>query len=400
VDKKQITMPWKDTTTMEQKVEFICEWLSEKYTITELCNAFGISRPTGYRLIGRYEKEGIEGLLERPRAPINHPNRTKEEVEKKVFSLKGQHGKWGAKKLRILLFNDFAETDIPSVTTVHNILLKNGLVCPQRRLRRVTPVHPIFDPQECNVVWSADYKGKFKMRNGIYCHPLTITDSRSRYLFTAKAHQSENFKSVKTEFTKVFRKYGLPKQIHTDNGSPFGSVTSIQRFTRLSYWFIDLGILPVFSDPAHPEQNGRHERMHRDLKAACAMPSANDLATQQRKLNSFVKEYNKVRPHEALGMKTPSMIHEKSSLPFPERIKKYIFPSHYKVMNITKSGAMRWKSYYWVFLSNALIGKQVGAEEIGNGVWKVFYRDVFLGYFNEKDIRNKEQTIRLSTNLV
>ena len=393
-------MPWKDTTTMEQKVEFICEWLSQKYTITELCEKFGITRPTGYRIIGRYEKEGIEGLLEKSRAPINHPNRTKEEVEKKILSLKGKYDKWGAKKLRILLFNDYTETEIPSVTTVHNILLKNGLVCPQKRLRRVKPIHPIFDPQECNEVWSADYKGKFKMRNGIYCHPLTISDSKSRYLFTAKAHQSENFKAVKTEFTKVFRKYGLPKQIHTDNGNPFGSVTSIQRFTRLSYWFIDLGILPVFSDPAHPEQNGRHERMHRDLKEVCAMPSAYDLATQQRKLNSFVKEYNTIRPHEALDMKTPSKVHERSNVPFPERIKKYEYPSHFKVMNITKSGSMRWKSYYWVFLSNALIGKQVGAEEIGNGIWKVFYRDVFLGYFNEKDIRKKEQTIRLSTNLV
>jgi transposase InsO family protein len=393
-------MPWKETTTMEQKVEFICEWLSGKFTITELCDKFGISRPSGYRLIGRYEKYGIEGLLERSRAPIDHPNRTKKEVEDKILELKNRHSKWGAKKLRILLFNDFQEYEIPSVVTVHNILSKHGMVCPQRRLRRVRPVYPIFDPQECNEVWSADYKGKFKMRNGIYCHPLTIADSRSRFLFTAKAHKSENLKSVKTEFTRVFRKYGLPKQIHTDNGTPFGSVTSIQRFTRLSYWFIELGITPVFSDPAHPEQNGRHERMHRDLKAACAMPSSYDLRSQQRKLNAFVNEYNTVRPHEALGMKTPEMVHKYSNKPFPERIEKYEYPSHFKVMNVTQNGAVRWKSYYWVFLTNGLKGKQVGAEERGNGIWKVFYRDVFLGYFNEKDIRDKEKSIRLSTNLV
>lgn len=393
-------MPWKETTTMEQKVEFICEWLSEKYSITELCNKFGISRPSGYRLIGRYEKHGIEGLLDQSRAPINHPNRTKEEVEKKILDLRDKHSRWGAKKLRILLFNDFQESEIPSVVTVHNILLKNGLVCPQRRLRRVKPIYPIFDPQECNEVWSADYKGKFKMRNGIYCHPLTIADSKSRYLFAAKAHKSENFKSVQAEFTRVFRKYGLPMQIHTDNGTPFGSVTSIQRFTRLSYWFIELGIMPVFSDPAHPEQNGRHERMHRDLKAACAQPSAYDLRSQQRKLNAFVKEYNTIRPHEALDMQTPQKVHKRSIRPFPERIKKFEYPEHFKVMNVTQNGAMRWKSYYWVFLTNGLIGKQVGAEEIGNGIWKVFYRDVFLGYFNEKDIRDKEKSIRLSTNLV
>ncbi len=278
-------MPWKETTTMEQKVEFICEWLSGNYTITELCNEFRISRPTAYRLINRYEKMGIEGLLEQSTRPSNHPNKTKKEIIDKIISLKDKHKKWGAKKLRILLFNDFISEDIPSVVTVHNILSKNGLVCPQRRLRRVKPLYPIFDPKECNEVWSADYKGKFRMGNKKYCHPLTIADSKSRFVFTAKAHSREDFKSAKAEFTRVFRKYGLPKQIHTDNGSPFGSVPSIQRFTRLSYWFIDLGIMPVYSDPAHPEQNGRHERMHRDLKAECASPPAYDLRSQQRKLN-------------------------------------------------------------------------------------------------------------------
>ncbi len=393
-------MPWKETTTMEQKVEFICEWLCEKYTITELCKVFEISRPTGYRLIQRYEKLGIEGLLDQPKSPINHPNKTKKQVQEKILYLKKKHSKWGAKKLHRLLFNHFPPDDIPSVVTVHNILLKNGLVCPQKRLRRVKPIYPIFDPQDCNEVWSADYKGKFLMGNKIYCHPLTIADSRSRFLFSAKAHYKETYKSAKTEFTRVFRKYGLPKQMHTDNGGPFGSVSAIQRFTRLSYWFIDLGILPVFSDPAHPEQNGRHERMHRDLKAACALPSAYDLKAQQRKLNYFVKEYNYVRPHEALGMETPSKIHQYSSKPFPERISKYIYSPHMKVMNVTQNGSIRWKSYYWAYMSKGLTGKQVAAEEIGNGIWKVFYRSVFLGYFNEKDIREKQKSTRLSTNLV
>ena len=393
-------MPWKETTTMEQKVEFICEWLSEKYSISELCRFFEISRPTAYRLIQHYEEHGIKGLLEQSRAPINHPNRTSQDVENKILLLKEEHKRWGAKKLRRLLFNNFTEIEIPSVVTVHNILLRHGLVCPQKRMRRVKPLYPIFDPQECNEVWSADYKGKFKMGNMKYCHPLTIADSKSRFLFTAKAHLHEDFKSVKAEFTRVFRKYGLPRQIHTDNGGPFGSVSSIQRYTRLSYWFIELGILPVFSDPAHPEQNGRHERMHRDLKAECSMPSANDLRTQQRKLDSFVREYNHVRPHEALGMETPAKVHIHSERPFPEYIKEWVYAPHMKVMNVVQNGSVRWKSYYWVYLTQSLIGKRVGAEEIGNGIWKMFYRDVFLGYFNEKDIREKEKSTRLSTNLV
>lgn len=393
-------MPWKETTTMEQKVEFICEWLSEKYTISELCRFFEISRPTAYKLISRYEQDGIKGLLEQSIAPINHPNRTKSEVENKILWYKEKHDKWGAKKIKILLFNDFEEVEIPSVVTIHSILQKHGLVCPQKRIRRVKPLYPIFDPQECNEVWSADYKGKFKMGNMKYCHPLTVADSKSRFLFAAKAHMEEDFKSVKSEFTRVFRKYGLPKQIHTDNGSPFGSVSSIQRYTRLSYWFIDLGILPVFSDPAHPEQNGRHERMHRDLKAACAKPSGFDMKSQQRKLDSFLREYNQVRPHESLGMETPAKVHTFSERPFPEYIKEWLYPTHMKVMNVTQSGSIRWKSYYWVYLTRSLIGKRVGAEEVGNGIWKVFYRDVFLGYFNEKDIREKQQSTRLSTILV
>jgi transposase InsO family protein len=393
-------MPWKETTTMEQKIEFICEWQSDKYTITELCKAFKISRPTAYRLINRFEKFGIEGLIEQSKAPRNHPNRTKKEVEEKILCLKEKHSKWGAKKLHRLLFNDFDPEEIPSVVTIHNILHKNGLVCPQKRVRRVKPLYPIFDPKECNEVWSADYKGKFLMGNKKYCHPLTIADSKSRYLFTAKANYREDYKTAKEEFTRVFRKYGLPKQIHTDNGAPFGSVASIQRFTRLSYWFIDLGIMPVYSDPSHPEQNGRHERMHRDLKAACVYPSAFDLKSQQRKLNHFVKEYNQIRPHEALDMETPASVHEHSSRSFPERIRPYEYPSHMKVMNVTLNGAVRWKSYYWVYMSRGLGGKQVGIEEVGNGIWKVFYRNVFLGYFNENEIREKEKSLRLYIKLV
>ena len=393
-------MPWKEKTTMEQKIEFICEWRTGKYTLTELCRNFGISRPTAYKLIDRFEKQGFEGLKEQSRTPRNHPNATAENIVKKILELKTKHIRWGAKKIRILMFNDFTEEDIPSVVTIHNILKKNGMVCPQKRMRRVKPVYPIFDPKSCNEVWSADYKGKFLMGNKIYCHPLTIADSKSRFLFTAKGHYKENLKSAKSEFTKVFRKFGIPKQIHTDNGSPFGSVRAIQRFTQLSYWFIELGITPVFSDPAHPEQNGRHERMHRDLKAACAKPSAFDLKAQQRRLNHFVKEYNNIRPHEALQMKTPAQVHDFSTRPFPERITHFDYESEFKILKVTKNGSIRWKSYYWVYLSAALKGKYVAIEDKGNGIWKVFYRNVFLGYFDEKNLRRKEQSTRLETNLV
>ena len=394
-------MPWKETTTMEQKIEFICEWRTGKYTITELCKSFEISRPTAYKIIARFEKEGYEGLRELSRKPKGlHPNATNERVVNSILQLKEKHKLWGAKKIWKLLYNDYPDQVIPTVLTVHNILKKHGLVSPQKRLRRVKPIHPIFDPKECNEVWSADYKGKFLMGNKKYCHPLTIADSKSRFVFTAKGHYKENLQSAKTEFTRVFRKYGVPKQIHTDNGSPFGSVTAIQRFTRLSYWFIELGIMPVFSDPAHPEQNGRHERMHRDLKAACALPAAFDLRAQQRRLNRFVKEYNHVRPHEALDMETPASVHNFSTRPFPEKTPNFDYDSDMRVLKVTKNGAMRWGAYNWVYLSASLQGKYVGAMGMGNGIWRVFYRNVFLGYFNENELRIKDKSVRLETNLV
>lgn len=393
-------MPWKETTIMKQKIEFICEWRTGKYTVTELCKQFEISRPTAYKIISRFENQGYEGLREISRNPGIHPNETDIRVVEAILELKDKYHLWGAKKIRRLLFNDFSENLIPSVVTVHNILKKNGKVCPQKRLRKVKPVFPIFDPKECNEVWSADYKGKFLMGNKIYCHPLTIADSKSRFLFTAKGHYRETFKNVKAEFTKVFRKYGLPKQIHTDNGNPFGAIRAIQRYSKLSYWFIELGITPVFSDPAHPEQNGRHERMHRDLKAACANPSASDLRSQQRRLNQFVKEYNTIRPHEALSMETPLSQHDFSAKPFPEKVSKWEYPSNMKVMKVTQNGSMRWSSYYWVYISQALANNYVGAEHIGNEIWKVYFRNVFLGYFNKNELREKEQKVRLETNLV
>ena len=394
-------MPWKESTIMEQKIEFICEWRTGNYTITELCRNFQISRPTAYKIIARFENEGYEGLKELSRKPSGiHPNSTHENVVNGILKLKEKHPLWGAKKIHKLLYNDFSDELIPSVLTVHNILKKHGLVKPQKRLRRVKPIHPIFDPKQCNEVWSADYKGKFLMGNKIYCHPLTIADSKSRFVFTAKGHYKENFDSAKAEFKRVFRKYGIPKQIHTDNGSPFGSVKAIQRFTRLSYWFIELGIMPVYSDPAHPEQNGRHERMHRDLKAACAKPSAYDMKAQQRRLNRFVKEYNHIRPHEALEMETPASVHNFKTRPFPEKITNFDYETQMKVLKVTKNGSVRWGSYNWGYVSASLKGKYIGALEMGNGIWRVFYRNVFLGYFNENELRNKEQSTRLETNLV
>lgn len=393
-------MAWKETTAMEQKIEFITEWRSGIYTITELCRQFGISRPTAYKYIDRYEKEGLEGLYEKSRSHSNHPKKTKGYIEDSIVSLRAKHPRWGAEKIWKLLQGEYRKNQIPSISTINRILKRNDLVIPRKRKRRVEPVFPIFDPKNCNEVWSADFKGKFRMGNKIYCHPLTIADSYSRYVFSAKGLYGEKYEPTKKEFERVFKEYGLPKQIHTDNGTPFGRVSAIQRLTRLAVWFIDLGIEPVYSDPAHPDQNGRHERMHRDLKAEATRPPGYDLRVQQRKLNSFVYEYNNVRPHKALDLETPASVHIFSRRQYPEKIKEWVYPAYCQVRRVCRNGALRWRSTKWVMISTTLIEKEVGLEELGNGIWRVYYRNKMLGYFDEKTLRIQDEKGRLKRNNV
>ena len=393
-------MPWKETTTMQQKAEFIHEWKSGLYSISELCRAFEISRSTAYRLIKRFQNESYDGLLRLSKAPVKHPNQTPQDIELAIIDLRKKHKRWGARKIWKLLQHDFPLDHIPSIVTVNNIMKRNGLILPRKSIRRVKPVYPIFDPKECNETWSADYKGKFRMRNSRYCHPLTIADSKSRFLFTAKGHYHERYKLAKQEFSRVFMTYGIPKQIHTDNGAPFGSVLAIQRFTKLSYWFIELGIEPVFSDPGKPQQNGRHERMHRDLKAACAKPPAYNLRSQQRKLNQFVKEYNELRPHDALGLETPASKHQFSMRKFNPKIKQYDYEEHLIPRYVSLNGSIRWRTHYWIYIARGLSGKHVGLEELENGIWRVYYRAVFLGYFDETHLNMEHKHIRLTQFIV
>jgi hypothetical protein len=241
-----------------------------------------------------------------------------------------------------------------------------------------------------------------EIRPGLRQHQTlgTICDSYSRYLFTSKGHYYPTYKAVKEEFKRVFKAYGMPVYMHTDNGVPFGSMQSIQRYSQLSYWLIDLGIYPLFSDPGCPQQNGRHERMHRDLKAYCTQPVSSTLTKQQAVMDRFVGEYNEVRPHEALKMETPGSIHERSSRSYPEKIVAYDYPWSFRKLKVTKNGAIRWGAYNWVYISRGAIKKYVGLEELENGIWKVYYRDVVLGYFDESKIESKEQHLKLSKTIV
>ena len=238
------------------------------------------------------------------------------------------------------------------------------------------------------------------MGNSIYCYPLTIADSYSRFVFSAKGLYGERYYPTMLEFKRIFKKYGLPRQIHTDNGKPFAAVQAIKRLTRLSVWFIEQGIEPVYSDPAHPEQNGRHERMHRELKAEATRPPGHDLRTQQRKLNEFVNEYNHERPHAALGLETPEAVHVRSRREYRERIKEWIYPDCCQVRRVCRNGALRWRSTKWVMVATRLIEKNVGLEEIGDGIWRVYFRQKMLGYFDETTLRIQDERGRLKRNYV
>lgn len=393
-------MTWKETTRMEQKIEFITEWRSGNYTIAELCRQFQISRTTAYKYINRFEKEGIEGLKERSRSPLNNPHKIPQEIQTSIISYRKKYSRWGAQKIWKLLHNDFQEQQVPSISSINRILKKHNLIEVKKRKRRVKPVHPIFNPQTCNEVWSADFKGKFRLGNKKYCHPLTIADSYSRFVFTVKGMYGEKLSPTMSEFKRVFKEYGLPLQIHTDNGSPFGAVQAIQRLTGLSVWFIELGIEPVYSDPGHPEQNGRHERMHRDLKGEATRPPGHNLQSQQRKLNKFVKEFNYERPHASLNLETPGSVHVYSPRLYKDKIEEWVYPEYCEVRRVTKNGALRWGTKKWVMVSTALIDKYVGLEELGEGLWRVYFRQKLLGYFDEIKLRIQDEIGRLKRNNV
>jgi len=238
-----------------------------------------------------------------------------------------------------------------------------------------------------NEIWSADFKGKFRMGNTEYCNPLTIADSFSQFLLAIFGLEKADGECSKPIFEKTFCEYGLPDFLHTDNGSPFGSIQALRRMTMLSVWLMELGIIPIYSDPASPGQNGRHERMHRDLKREATRPPGNTLRSQQRLFNSFRDTYNNIRPHESLGMKTPSEVHVRSPREFPRIIREWEYESNVLMKMVTVNGTIRWKNKGFVMISSALGGKYIGMEEIETGLWALYYRQVPLGYFDE--ISNK-----------
>ena len=363
-------MPWKVKEPMDERVSLIGDWKSGNYSITELSRIYGVSRKVIYKWTRRYEGRGIEGLKELSRAPLSHPNETKGEIVRELIQEKMEHGKWGPKKLLSHLQRSRPEVQWPSVCTVEKWLKRHGLVKERRRRRRIPPYsEPFLQCDEPNKVWSADFKGQFRLGDGKWCYPLTLSDNMSRYLLVCRGFGSPCHKDTQKWFEWAFRKYGLPTSIRTDNGTPFAG-RGITGLSRLSAWWIRLGIRPERIECGKPQQNGRHERMHRTLKEETATPAMADMNQQQMRFEEFRRQYNDERPHEALGMNTPSSVYEASRMCYPGKVLDPQYDEGVSVRRVRDGGEISFIGNYY-FLSEVLAGQYVGLREINEGCYEV-----------------------------
>jgi transposase InsO family protein len=379
---------------MEQRVQFIRDWLTHRHAVSELCARYGVSRKTGYKWIERYMANGPDGLLERGhQAQVVH-NKTSTQVEQALLALRLRHPSWGAKKLLHTLALREPMLELPARSTVCDILSRNGLVSNKPRRRAVghpgRPSSSIVLPNDC---WSADFKGHFRTGDGLYCYPLTVTDNYSRYLLGCQALAGTTHDASKAVFTRLFEHYGLPSRIRTDNGVPFAAA-ALGRLSRLSVWWIKLGVLPELIEPGQPQQNGRHERMHRTLKAETTKPPAASSRAQQRRFDAFVREYNEERPHEALDMSTPAQRYKASTRAMPDKLPQPEYPDRFEVRYVSANGGIRWRKR-WVNVTSALVGEHIGLEEIDDGQWDVYFGPMKLGRLHERLMRIEDHLGRL-----
>ena len=380
---KKERMPWRKSSVMEEKLRFILEYQQRERTMVELCQRYEISRETGYVLLRRYGAEGLEGLREQSRAAQRHGNQTAEEIEQMVVDLREAHMNWGPRKLKRVLERDEPGRKWPAASTIGALLKREGMVV-ARRKRWKTPAYtkPLAHADGPNRVWCADFKGWFRTRDGERIDPLTITDGHSRYLFRCQAVDKMDTARVQAIFEAAFREFGLPEAIRTDNGAPFAS-RALAGLSRLAVWWMKLGIAPERIEAGHPEQNGRHERMHRRLKQETAMPAAANRRAQQRAMDKFREEYNQVRPHEALGMQTPAAMYEASPRRFPARLPEPEYPETMLVRSVHHKGHIRWKKHD-VFVSEVLWGERIGLLPVEDHCYTVYFAQFPIARFDTR----------------
>ena len=377
-------MPWRTATVETERARFVLEAQLSDLAFAELCRRHGISRPTGYKWLQRTEQEGLNGLRNRSRRPHSCPHVTAPEVVQRILDIRKRRG-WGARKIRHVLGKEPSIETAPTVDTIHRILERSGCVEHRKpRRRRTHPGPPLPFPDEPNATWTADFKGEFRTRDGHLCFPLTVQDGYTRFLLECRGMLRLDLQATIRRFCHLFREFGLPQRIRTDNGHPFAS-NAIGRLSQLSIWWITLGITPELIEPGKPQQNPRHERMHRDLKKETA-PSRSDLRTQQQCFNRFRRIYNFERPHESLAMQTPSTLYRPSPRPYTERPEPIEYPAHFEVRLVSQDSTIRWQSRK-VFVSHLLGRQEVGLEQVSDGVWSVYFGPVHLGWLDESDFR-------------
>ena len=370
-------MPWKETCAMNERVKFIGLHSQEEWTMTELCRHFDISPKTGYKIVKRFERYGLSGLEDRSRAPHHHPNAVSELVEQAVIAARHAHPRWGPKKLKAWLQRRDTETKWPAVSTFGEILSRHGLTVPRRRCRKTQAYEqPFVGCDFPNAVWSGDLKGWFLTGDGVRCDPLTISDNYSRMLLRCQAVTPTNHEAIQPVFEAAFREYGLPMAIRTDNGPPFAT-TTVGALSKLSIWWLKLGIIPERIEPGQPQQNGRHERMHRTLKGETASPPKRTWRTQQKAFDHFREEYNYERPHESLDQQTPTEFYVRSPRPYPLLVPEMTYPDDMTVRIVKSQGDISWKSRH-VYLSVTLAREPVGLRQVSDRLWDIYFGPIKL----------------------
>jgi transposase InsO family protein len=373
-------MPWKECSVVDERLRFVAQLLDGE-PMTEVCRAFGISRKTGYKIFDRYKEHGLEALNDRSRRPVRYANQLPQQIESLILTLKRDKPHWGARKIRELLVRRLSgDMRIPARSTIHAVLHRHGLVKPIGRPRNRATGTPLSDGAIPNDLWCADFKGEFKLGNGRYCYPLTVTDHASRFLLLCEALESTREDLAFTAFQQLFVERGLPSAIRSDNGVPFASPNALFNLSKLSVWWLRLGIAIERIKPGKPQQNGRHERMHLTLKTETTRPPGINSLQQQARFDAFRQEFNTERPHEALAMKCPAEIYSTANRRY-DGLPEIAYPFHDRDILVTACGriCMHRKK---INISTVLAGQRIGIKEVDDGIWILSFMRYDLGYID------------------
>jgi len=375
-------MPWRECSVMDERLRFVARLL-EGEQMAVLCREFGISRKTGYKIWGRYKEEGAYALCDRSRRPVRYANQLPGQIERLIVESKREKPHWGARKIRELLVRRLAgDVRIPAKSTVHAVLDRHGLVSQARKRKRANKAEgtALSQARVPNDLWCADFKGEFKTGNGRYCYPLTVTDQASRMILACEALESTREAPVIEAFVQLFRERGLPAAIRSDNGLPFASPNGLYNLSKLSVFWLRLGIAVERIRPGHPQQNGRHERMHRTLKHETARPPGANALQQQDRFDRFISEFNDERPHEGIDMKVPADVYAPSSRSY-DGLPDVEYPFHDRDIMVTACGrsCMQRKK---INVSTVLAGQRLGIKEVDDGIWIVSFMHYDLGYID------------------